>query len=274
MKTLNNVKNILEKLKKEDIYPWDVEALEYNEALIENGYITEKEAKEILKIENLHDVLKESYKNFRPELKDIEIPENVLKAYKAAKKDYTVAGICEDILCGISDYWYDDVLSSWAESFDKIEDGALSLYLYGNKQGEKKMSKIKINEKQFNNKEEAINYINDLKEVLVVRILAYPDLNEGRHGPILKNEYFFKASNKMGNFEVKEDTYPIVAELRNTLIDIYGREYDFVMGSRANPVKLWDVKVDYEISDKEDVESLNLDELIKKVKDSFKDRLY
>ena len=136
------------------------------------------------------------------------------------------------------------------------------------------MKEITINDKYFNNKAEAIQYIKNLNEALVVRILAYPDLNEGRHGPILKDEYFFKANNKVGDFEVREDTEPIIAELRNALIDIYGREYDFVMGSRANPIKLWDVKVDYEISDKENLKALDLDKLVIEVKDSFKDRLY
>lgn len=46
------------------------------------------------------------------------------------------------------------------------------------------------------------------------------------------------------------------------------------MGSKANPVKLWDVKVDYEISDKENLQPLDIDKLVKEVRDSFKDRLY
>lgn len=136
------------------------------------------------------------------------------------------------------------------------------------------MNKITVNNKEFENKEEAIKYINDLNEVMVVRIFAYPDLNEGRYGPRLKDEYYFRASNRMGAFIVREDTEPVIAELRNTLIEIYGAEYDYVMGSKANPVKLWDVKVDFEISDKTNVKPLDMDKLIEEVKESFKDKLY
>lgn len=136
------------------------------------------------------------------------------------------------------------------------------------------MNKIRINDKQFDNKKEAVKYVESLNEALVVRILAYPDLNEGRHGPLLKDEYHFKSTNTAGIFDVREDTEPVIAEIRNTLIEIYGREYDFVMGSKANPVKLWDVKVDYEISDKENLQPLDIDKLVKEVRDSFKDRLY
>ena len=136
------------------------------------------------------------------------------------------------------------------------------------------MNKIAINNKYFDNKEEAIKYIKNLNEALVARIYAYPDSNEGRHGPLLKDEYYFKASNKVGNFEVREDAEPVIAELRNALIDIYGREYDFVMGAKSAPIKLWDVKVDYEISDQENLKPLDIDKLVKEVKDSFKDRLY
>lgn len=136
------------------------------------------------------------------------------------------------------------------------------------------MSKITVNNKDFKNKEDAIKYIENLNEILVVRILAYPDLSEGRYGPRLKDEYHFKAQNRVGAFIVKEQIEPIIAELRNTLIEIYGAEYDYVMGSKANPVKLWDVKVDYEISDKTNVKPLDMDKLVEEVKESFKDRLY
>lgn len=136
------------------------------------------------------------------------------------------------------------------------------------------MHKIKINDKEFKDKEEAIKYINDLNEAMVVRIFAYPDLNEGRHGPLLKDEYYFKAINTAGLFDVREDSEPVIAELRNTLIKIFGAEYDFVMGSKANPIKLWDVKVDYEISDKTNLNPLNINKLVEEVKESFKDRLY
>lgn len=136
------------------------------------------------------------------------------------------------------------------------------------------MLKIKINDKEFKDKEEAIKYINDLNEAMVVRIFAYPDLTEGRHGPLLKDEYYFKAINTEGLFDVREDSEPVIAELRNALIKIFGAEYDFVMGSKANPIKLWDVKVDYKISDKENLQPLDIDKLVKEVRDSFKDRLY
>lgn len=136
------------------------------------------------------------------------------------------------------------------------------------------MHKIKINDKEFKDKEEAIKYINDLNEAMVVRIFAYPDLTEGRHGPLLKDEYYFKAINTAGLFDVREDSEPVIAELRNALIKIFGAEYDFVMGSKANPIKLWDVKVDYEISDKINLNPLNINKLVEEVKESFKDRLY
>lgn len=139
------------------------------------------------------------------------------------------------------------------------------------------MNKIKINDKSFESKVEAIKYIESLNEILVVRIFAYPDLNRGRHGPILKSEYHFKSQYRLKVFDafiVKEQIEPIIAELRNTLIKIYGAEYDYVMGSKSNPVKLWDVKADYEISDDQNVEILDMEKLVEDVKESFKDRLY
>lgn len=133
--------------------------------------------------------------------------------------------------------------------------------------------KITVNNKDFKNKEDAIKYIENLNEILVVKIFAYPDLSEGRYGPRLKNEYHFKAQNRIGAFIVKEQIEPIIAELRNTLIEIYGAEYDYVMGSKANPVKLWDIKVDFEISDDKNAEILDMKKLVKDLKESFKERL-
>lgn len=133
---------------------------------------------------------------------------------------------------------------------------------------------ITINDKQFENKEDAIEYIENLNEIIVVRIYAYPDLNEGAYGPLLKDEYRFKYRNRVGAFIVKEQITPIIAELRNTLIKIYGKEYDYVMGVKANPVKLWDVKVETMLSDDKNAKVLDMEKLIEDVKESFKDRLY
>lgn len=133
---------------------------------------------------------------------------------------------------------------------------------------------ITINDKDFENKKDAIEYIEGLNEIIVVRIYAYPDLNEGMHGPLLKDEYHFKAQNRVGAFIVKEQLTPIIAELRNTLIEIYGKEYDYVMGGKANPVKLWDVKVETMLSDDKNAKVLDMEKLIEDVKESFKDRLY
>lgn len=132
------------------------------------------------------------------------------------------------------------------------------------------MNYININNEQFKNKEDAIKYIKGLNENLVVKIYAYPDLSEGRHGPLLKDEYHFKSERKCGSFALMEYTQPIIAELRNTLIKIYGAEYDYVAGSKANPVKLWDVKVDFEFSDDKNVENFNMKKLVTDVKESFK----
>lgn len=134
--------------------------------------------------------------------------------------------------------------------------------------------KITVNNKEFEDKKSAIKYIENLNEVLVVRIYAYPDLSEGRYGPRLKDEYHFKAQNRVGAFIVKEQIEPIIAELRNTLIEIYGAEYDYVMGSKANPVKLWDVKVETMLSNDKNAKVLDMEKLIEDVKESFKDRLY
>lgn len=133
---------------------------------------------------------------------------------------------------------------------------------------------ITINDKDFENKKDAIEYIEGLNEIIVVRIYAYPDLNEGAYGPLLKDEYHFKYRNRVGAFIVKEQITPIIAELRNTLIEIYGKEYDYVMGSKSNPVKLWDVKVETMLSDDKNAKVLDMEKLVKDVKESFKDRLY
>lgn len=133
---------------------------------------------------------------------------------------------------------------------------------------------ITINDKQFKNKKDAIEYIENLNEIIVVRIYAYPDLNEGMHGPLLKDEYHFKAQNRVGAFIVKEQITPIIAGLRNALIKIYGKEYDYVMGCASNPVKLWNVKVKRMLSDDKNAKDLDMKKLIEDVKESFKDRLY
>lgn len=133
---------------------------------------------------------------------------------------------------------------------------------------------IKINDKEFESKEDAIRHIEGLNEIIAVKIYAYPDLNEGVHGPLLKDEYHFKSETKVNGFILKEQITPIIAELRNTLIKIYGKEYDYVMGSKSNPVKLWDVKVERMLSDDENAKILDMEKLVTDVKESFKDRLY
>ena len=117
---------VFERLKKEDIYPWQIETIDLWDTLLEDNYITEDEKEEILKTENLHEFLQDFYQDFRPR---VEVPENVKQAYEAAKKDYVPAHICDDLIYGICDYWYDDVLNSWIDAFSPIEDGILSLYL-------------------------------------------------------------------------------------------------------------------------------------------------
>ena len=117
---------VFERLKKEDIYPWQIEIMALWETLSEDDCITKDEQEEILKTENLHKFLQNFYQDFRPK---VEVPENVKKAYEAAKKDYAPANICEDLLYGVCEYWYDDVLNSWIDAFYPIEDGILSLYL-------------------------------------------------------------------------------------------------------------------------------------------------
>lgn len=117
---------IFERLKKDNIYPWEVELVEDCDDLIEDNYITEDEKEEILKTENLHEFLQDFYQDFRPK---VEVPENIKQAYKAAKKDYMPVHICDSLICGVCDYWYDDVLNSWIDAFNPIEDGILSLYL-------------------------------------------------------------------------------------------------------------------------------------------------
>lgn len=117
---------VFERLKKEDIYPWQIETIDLWDTLSEDNYITEDEKEEILKTENLHKFLQDFYQDFRPK---VEVPENVKQAYETAKKDYMPAHICDSLICGICDYWYDDVLNSWIDAFNPIEDGILSLYL-------------------------------------------------------------------------------------------------------------------------------------------------
>lgn len=142
------------------------------------------------------------------------------------------------------------------------------------------MNKITVNNKEFKSKEEAIKYIENLeekeekKEILVVKIFAYPDLNEGTHGPLLKDEYHFKAYQEFESFKVKERIKPLIAPLRNALIEIYGKEYGYVMGGAENPLKYWDVEVGFEMSDEKGLKNINIDKLVEKVKESFKDRLY
>ena len=135
------------------------------------------------------------------------------------------------------------------------------------------MNSININDKQFKNKEEAIKYIEGLNEILVVRIFAYPDLSEGRHGPLLKDEYHFKKEHDLSNLLAAKKIDSIIAELRNTLIKIYGAEYDYVMSSKLHPVKLWNVEVTFELSDDKNVENFDMEKLVTDVKESFKDRL-
>ena len=139
---------------------------------------------------------------------------------------------------------------------------------------------ITVNNKEFESKEKAIKYIEDLdkkeekKEILVVKIFAYPDLDEGCHGPRLKDEYHFKAYQEFESFKVKERIKSIIAPLRNALIEIYDKEYGYVMGGIENPLKYWDVEVGFEMSDEKGLKNINIDKLVEDVKESFKDKLY
>ena len=132
---------LIDKLKNEGIMPWEIEMISENEALIEDGYITESEYRLLENCEemsntlentdHLHELLKLAYADFNPTIYKLEIPETVKEAYKAAQKDYKPAAICTDLLFGVADYWYDDILNDYIDSFDKIESGVLALYLYG-----------------------------------------------------------------------------------------------------------------------------------------------
>lgn len=116
---------VFERLKKENIYPWQVE--DYD-VLIADDYIIEEEKEEILKTENLHEFLQDFYQDFRPK---VEVPENVKQAYETAKIYYDPVDICWDLSYRICDYWCDDadVFYSWIDTFNPVEDGVLSLYL-------------------------------------------------------------------------------------------------------------------------------------------------
>lgn len=122
---------LIDKLKNEGIMPWEIDMVSENEALIEDGYITESEYRLLENCEYLHELLIHAYMDFDPAISSLKIPEQVKEAYKAAQEQYSPAAICTDLLFGVADYWYDDVLNDFIDSFDKIESGVLALYLYG-----------------------------------------------------------------------------------------------------------------------------------------------
>lgn len=132
---------LIDRLKDDGIMPWEIELVSENEALLEDGYITESEYKLLENCEQLtqtfencnqlHELLKFAYADLDPTISNLEIPETVKEAYKAAQEDYRPAAICTDLLFGVADYWYDDVLNDYIDSFDKKETGVLALYLYG-----------------------------------------------------------------------------------------------------------------------------------------------
>lgn len=133
---------LIDKLKDNGIMPWEIEMIDKNETLIEDGYITENEynllknckylSETFENCDHLHELLRFAYIDFDSSVDKLEIPESVKDAYKVAQKDYKPASICTDLLYGVSGYWYNEVLNDYIKRFDKPEQGVLLLYLHGN----------------------------------------------------------------------------------------------------------------------------------------------
>lgn len=129
--------NILEKLKNENIYPWDIENIhaygdvEYSEGQLlseeENKYFIEHGLKDedILKVYRLD------------EEKFDEIPESVKNAVEEGLNDYPIWGLCLDWIAeAVVDNYYDEVVIDWLNNQAKEkgilkEESLLKIYIYG-----------------------------------------------------------------------------------------------------------------------------------------------
>lgn len=125
--TIKRVVEIIKRLKDKRLMPWYIETNLECDNLVIDGYISYDELKLLSSYWNLHEVIKNTYKDFMNLC--IDIPEEVLDAYKAARKDYIAADICVLILEGILDKWYTHIIFNWLEKSIDPEEAMYALYM-------------------------------------------------------------------------------------------------------------------------------------------------
>lgn len=121
------VKQIVKKLRKQNIMPWYVETeAEYDNFGIDD-FINKEEIKLLSKCKNLHDIIKKEYIGFMDV--NVYIPEEVLDAYKESKRYYSASQICIYLLNGVIVDWYDHVIFNWMKKFKNPKEAAYVLYM-------------------------------------------------------------------------------------------------------------------------------------------------
>lgn len=128
---------------------------------------------------------------------------------------------------------------------------------------------IKINNKTFNTKQEAMRYISNLSEILVIKIYG---LNSQRIGTELKDVFRYRQS------EIYSDSGDsIKAQIENHLIEKIGRKYTYVQDNKMFPIPIWEVKIETEIlecGNFEEIDIYKLDNLLYMVDNLFSKESY
>lgn len=125
--TTKRIVEIVKRLKDARLMPWNIETKLQCDDLVTDEYISYDELKLLSGYWNLHEVVKNTYMGFTDLC--IYIPEEVLDAYKAARKDYIAADICVLTLEGILDEWYAHIIFNWFKKSIDPKEAAYALYM-------------------------------------------------------------------------------------------------------------------------------------------------
>lgn len=124
---IKKVRQIVKRLKDNNVMPWYIEISLKYEDLIIDGYFNKEELDLLNRCGNLYDIIKDEYIGFMDA--NIYIPEEVYDAYKEARRNYDAAKICMSILNGILNDWYAHVIFNWIKKFTKPREAAYALYI-------------------------------------------------------------------------------------------------------------------------------------------------
>ena len=117
--------------------------------------------------------------------------------------------------------------------------------------------------RHFHNKYEAMNYISNLQEVLVIKMYIKGEL---------KDVFRYRQSETYSDTECS-----IKAQVENHLIEKIGRKYTYVQGNKMFPAPIWEIKIETEFlecGNFEEIDIYKLDNLLYMVDNLFSKESY